>query len=394
MSPDRRSCRAGRRRGRGTLTAATADRSTCPTCPRCPASTRPASRSTTTVAVPVKQNWDLLLSCGKGDDGRARSGQGPDHPRRSASGNTGGARRPAHLPPEDHPSAGPRPAADAGHVRRPGPADPGGVDRAGAVARLRDERPTSPSEHQPAPALDADALDWIATSLPEQPVANDCASFLAAHPAATGADRRTEPRLVAPVTTAPGAGAGLRSTNAPQAREVSLIGGWLPVTIQATCGTRVGRRRPRRRSRRWGPAMAAGRSGGGRGIDRMRCWWFVTSQGLGLGLPVGDVGVDRIDGPGGGGADPRAGAGRRGGAARSACSRSRCASCRRRRRSMRRWDICRPSPPRCSGPPGSCRHSGSTAPGLPRFAATESGRRAAPLCGSPRPRRCLRLLPP
>ena len=81
----------------------------------------------------------------------------------------------------------------------------------------------------PQPSLDPDALEWIGTRLREEPVPDDCASFVAAHPPAQDRRRRCPGRHAGPDHPAETAG---NVETPPQTREVSLISGWLPVTIQ------------------------------------------------------------------------------------------------------------------------------------------------------------------
>ena len=230
----------------------------------------------------AKQNWDLLLSCGKGDEAAraaARAQITPDDLRPATPAALTALRtylRKTTLP--------------QGPAQQPmlvvfGDQDPltpaAWTERALSRACAMNDRITI--RNQPAPALDADALDWIATSLKEQPVANDCASFLAAHPPPP-APPAAEPGAGAPVTTAP-AEEPVSVENAPQAREVSLIGGWLPVTIQVTSALALiaaAGWRSRQWVLRWLPVAAAV------GVALIGAvWWFVTSQGWGSVYPWG-----------------------------------------------------------------------------------------------------------
>lgn len=137
---------------------------------------------------------------------------------------------------------------------------------------------------QPAPGLDTEAMDWIASRLQEKSVVNDCDSFVETHPLAPAAAAPApQPEPTAPVA-APGREV---ISGQPTARtgEVSLIAGWLPVTVQVVAAVALiaaAGWRSRRWRLRWLPvAVAVGVSL----IGAVR--WFVDSQGLGSVYPWG-----------------------------------------------------------------------------------------------------------
>ncbi len=230
----------------------------------------------------AKQNWDLLLGCAYGDDAARATAR-------------------AQIKPDDLRPATPE-ALAALHTYLQKTTLPQGPAQQPMLVIFGDQDPLTPPawtqralsracamndqitiRQQAAPTLDTAALAWIATALREQPVADDCASFLAAHPAPPTSQAAGR-RAVSPVTTTP-ADAAVSAGNAPQALEVSLINGWLPVTIQVltACAliAAVGWR-----SRQWwrrGLPIAAAA-----GVALIAAlWWFVHSEGLGSVYPWG-----------------------------------------------------------------------------------------------------------
>ena len=228
----------------------------------------------------AKQNWDLLLGCAKGDDdarATAWTRVTPDDLRPATPAALAALR--TYLQKTTLPQ---------GPAQQPmlvvfGDRDPltpaAWTERALSRACAMNDQITI--RQQAAPALDAEALDWIATSLREQPVANDCAAFLSAHPAPPPA---AEPRAAAPATPAPAA-EPVSVGSAPRAREVSLINGWLPVGIQVLTGLALVAAigwRSRHSGLRWLPVAAAV------GLALIGAlWWFVHSEGLGSVYPWG-----------------------------------------------------------------------------------------------------------
>ncbi|WP_231748762.1 alpha/beta hydrolase-fold protein [Mycobacterium sp. M26] len=136
---------------------------------------------------------------------------------------------------------------------------------------------------QPSPTLDPDVLTWIASRLSEQPVPNDCESFLAAHPI-PAPEPEAEPQpgnspSAVPAASPPG---DIAPAGSPG---LSLIDGWLPVALQVVAGAAVIAAvgwRTRRWRLRWLPVSAAV------GVVLIGAvWWFVDRQGLGSVYPWG-----------------------------------------------------------------------------------------------------------
>lgn len=226
----------------------------------------------------VKQNWELLLGCQASDDAARDTAL-------------------AQITPDDLRPATPQALAalhsylqkttlPLGPAQQPmlvmyGDQDPltpaAWTDR--AIARacgMRDQVTVRPS---PAPALDGEAMAWIADRLAEKPVVNDCEAFVAAHPLPPPPP--DQPAPPSPVAAPPA------DLPAPvsHSSEVSLIDGWLPVTIQLVAGlaliAAVGRRTGRW-GLRWLPVGAAA------GLALIgAAWWFFDSQGWGSVYPWG-----------------------------------------------------------------------------------------------------------
>ncbi len=230
----------------------------------------------------AKQNWDLLMGCGAGDEAARAAAR-------------------ARITPDDlHPASAEALAVLRTYLQKTtlpqGPAqqpmlvlyaeqDPltplSWTERAiGRACQMKDQITI---RQVPQPSLDPDALEWIGTRLREEPVPDDCASFVAAHPPAPG-PQAPPPRAVTPVPITPAETAGNLETP-PQTREVSLISGWLPVTIQVLTALALIAAtgwRSRLWTRRWLPVAAAA------GVAMIGAvWWFVHHQGLGSVYPWG-----------------------------------------------------------------------------------------------------------
>ena len=128
-----------------------------------------------------------------------------------------------------------------------------------AIARACGMRDQITVRQQPAPALDSEALDWIASRLREEPAPNDCEAFVAAHPLPPRAAPTAQPAIAEPVPALPASDTGAAEP-AADTSEVSLIDGWVPVTIQVTTGLALIAAtgwRSRRWRLRWLPVAAA-----------------------------------------------------------------------------------------------------------------------------------------
>ncbi len=130
--------------------------------------------------------------------------------------------------------------------------------------------------------MDQGVLDWIALSLREQQVPNDCAT-LAAPPASPAPPAAPAPALLPP---APAPGPAVLDGPVERGETgVSLIDGWLPVTIQALAGLAVlvgaGWRSRSWRFSRLPVAVAVGVA-----ATVVVRWWF-DSQGWGSVYPWG-----------------------------------------------------------------------------------------------------------
>lgn len=229
----------------------------------------------------VKENWDLLLGCQPGDDDARAAVR-------------------ARITPDDLRPANPQALATLraylkkttlpqGPAQQPmlvafGGDDPlipsAWTERAISGACALRDRITI--RRQPAPAADGAVLDWIARRLAEQPVPDDCPSMPAARPAPSSRIAAPPATMPAPaVPDSPGPGPSGEPTG------VSLIDGWLPLTIQALAGLAV-----------LAGAVAVGRSGrrGVRGISMalgvgvlfaMAVRWWFDHQGWGSVYPWG-----------------------------------------------------------------------------------------------------------
>lgn len=230
----------------------------------------------------AKLNWDLVLGCGEGDQVARAAAR-------------------AQITPDDLRPASPEALAVL-HTYLTKTTLPQGPAQQPMLVVFGDRDPLTPAvwteralsracamndhitiRNEPDPALDAEVLDWIATSLSEQPVPNDCDAFLEANPAPP---EPPAPQQPPPAAAPPAADAPPSSVErTPPAQEVSLIGGWLPVTIQVLAalaliaGTAW---RSRHWALRWLPiAAAAGFASVG------ALWWFVHNQGWGSVYPWG-----------------------------------------------------------------------------------------------------------
>lgn len=231
----------------------------------------------------VKQNWDLLLGCRPSDDG-ARAAvyaqSGPDDLRPAS---------PAAL--ETLHKFLDKTTLPQGPAQQPmlvmyGDSDPlippSWTDRAITRAcEMRDHITVRPTAA--APTLDDEAMKWISDRLSELPVANDCPAFVEDHP--------LPPRTSAPGPALPepvpvkAAGEPFVVERAVGTGDVSLISGWLPVTIQVVAALALvvaAWRRPLRPH--WQSAAAAAAVGG---ALVAAAWWFVGNQGWGSVYPWG-----------------------------------------------------------------------------------------------------------
>lgn len=244
----------------------------------------------------VKANWDLLLGCRAADDAA-----------RAAISDQIGA--------DDLRPAGPQALAalrnylqkttlPQGPAQQPmlvtfGDQDPltPAVWTERAVTRACQMRDVVTIRAQPAPALDTEAMDWIATRLAEQPVPNDCDAFIAAQsspepPAAPEATLPTPAPPEAavpnpePVTSAPAAPEPESGAVGAHEDGVSLIDGWLPVAIQvvvaATLMAAVSWRSLRRRLP---VALLTALLMSSSFVAAV--WWFFNRQGWGSVYPWG-----------------------------------------------------------------------------------------------------------
>ncbi len=244
----------------------------------------------------AKQNWGLLLGCDPGEEAAraaARAAITPDDLRPATPAALAVLRtylRKTTLP------QGPAQQPMLVMVDPQDPLMPAAWTE-GALSRACAMNDQITIRTQPAPALDTEALDWIAGRIGDQPVTNDCAPFLEAHPPPP-APPPPGPVGAAPATTAP----AVPVENAPRAHrdlaDQRVAAGDDPAADRPRAG-----RRDRLAVAAVGSAVVTGRGRGGLRVDRGGV--VVRAQpGVGFGLPVGNVGVDRIDRPGGGGADP------------------------------------------------------------------------------------------
>ncbi|HOB50356.1 MAG TPA: alpha/beta hydrolase-fold protein [Mycobacterium sp.] len=242
----------------------------------------------------VKQHWDLLLSC-RPEDEAARAAVS------------------AQINPDDLRPASPEALATLrtflqkttlpqGPAQQPmlvvyGEQDPltpaAWTER--AVVRACQMNDQINVRKQPVPALDAEAMDWIAARLQEQPIISDCPAFVAEHPLPEQVPSPAPPDPAAvpapppasPASPAlPAAAPAETAANAPPtSNSVSLISGWLPAAIQTIAGLALIAAtgwRTRRWRLRWVPVgMAVGVASIG------AVWWFVSTQGLGSVYPWG-----------------------------------------------------------------------------------------------------------
>lgn len=134
----------------------------------------------------------------------------------------------------------------------------------------------------PAPALDTEAMTWIADRMGERSVPDDCGAFLEAHPPPPSAVPTPKP-AAAPI--APPAESSGSADHLAGPHGVSLIDGWLPVTIQVLTGAALVAAvgwRSRRWRLRWLPVAAAAGAASVAGA-----WWYFTHQGWGSVYPWG-----------------------------------------------------------------------------------------------------------
>lgn len=139
---------------------------------------------------------------------------------------------------------------------------------------------------QPAPTLtDPAVLEWMAARAADGPVPDDCPSFVADHPLAAASDPQPEvpPSTAEPPPPPAGPDPTVSATRGSGAADMSLISGWLPVTIQAVAiGALVaatGWRTRRWRLRRLPLALSLG------AVLIAASWWFLESQGWGPTYP-------------------------------------------------------------------------------------------------------------
>lgn len=230
----------------------------------------------------AKEKWDLLSNCNPGDDA-ARNAViaqiGPDDLRPASPEALAALRR--YLDKTTLPQ-GP---AQAPMLVMYGDRDPlipaAWTERAIAAACAMNDRITV--RESPSPSLNAEVMDWIARRVREEPVADDCAAFVAAHPLPPSAAAPKPKPVAAPVVRpAESSGAGQQ---AAANDGISLIDGWLPVTIQVlAAGALIAA--TGWRSRRWRLRMLPIAAAAG-AVSIAVAWWFVTSQGWGSVYPWG-----------------------------------------------------------------------------------------------------------
>lgn len=240
---------------------------------------------------PVQDNWDLLAGCDPGDD-EAR------------------AAVIARITPDDLRPATPQALSLLhGYLRKT--TLPQGPTHAPMLVVFGDGDPLIPAawteralsracqmgdaitiRQQPAPTLtDPAVLAWMAARLDQSPAANDCPSFVSAHPPPAAAS--TAPGVPAPAVAPPAPATDPEPPRSGGTGEVSLISGWLPITIQviaigaliAATGWRI---------RGWRLLAVAVASG----LALIAAvWWFLEHQGWGPTYPkvmwpwIGLVGV-------------------------------------------------------------------------------------------------------
>lgn len=230
----------------------------------------------------VKQNWDLLRSCNPADDNA-----------RTAAF--------AQIQPDDLRPTSPALSLLQGYLQKTtlpqGPAQQPmlvlfGEDSAlapaqwtqRALSRACEFGDTIAIREQPSATLtDPAVLAWMSDRAANKPPVNDCPSFLAAHPAPPPAEPKPAPPLPPPTppTAAPTAD-GHRTSDAGQ---ISLINGWLPITIQVAAVSALIAAtgwRTRRWRLRWLPAAVAV---GIAAIVAVK--WILDSQGWGPSYPWG-----------------------------------------------------------------------------------------------------------
>ena len=233
----------------------------------------------------VTQNWELLLTC-RPDDDAARAAVnariGPDDLRPTS---------PSALTALHHyldKTSLPQGPAQQPMLVTYGDRDPltptAWTER--AITRACQMRDPITVRRAPTPTLDSETMDWVARRLREQPVANDCPTFLAAHPMPP---TTSPPASAAKPVPNPVPAAVPRATpivaHEPEDGQVSLIDGWVPVTIQAlaalTLIVAVGWRSRSWLLRRLPVATVVGAAciGG--------AWWFADRQGWGSVYPCG-----------------------------------------------------------------------------------------------------------
>ena len=230
----------------------------------------------------AKLNWELLLSCRQSDEAQrnAVSAQISADDLRPASPAALAALR-AYLQKTTLPQ---------GPAQQPmlvafGDRDPltpaAWTER--AVARACEMNDQITIRQQPTPTRDDTTLSWIASRLQEKPAGNDCASFLAEHPLPPAPSGTPKPETTAPVSSPPhevSAGEPAATTG-----EVSLIAGWLPVSIQGVAALALIAAtgwRSRRWRLRWLPVATAV------GVSLIGAvWWFIDSRGWGSIYPWG-----------------------------------------------------------------------------------------------------------
>lgn len=233
---------------------------------------------------PVKENWNLLLSCSPAEDA-ARSeviaGIGPDDLRPAtpqALRLLHGYLRKTTLP------QGPAKVPMLVVFGNDDPLTPAPWTKR-ALVRACQMGDAITIRQQPSPGLtDPAVLEWLASRADDRTVANDCASFIAANPRPANPTPAPRIDVAAPSVETPVPAVDAAPSTAG-AGEVSLISGWLPITIQIIAlGALIAAagRRSRRWRRRWLPVAIA------TGVALIAAvWWFLDSQGWGPTYPWG-----------------------------------------------------------------------------------------------------------
>lgn len=230
----------------------------------------------------AEQNWDLLLSCRPGDDAARRAVA-------------------ARISPEDLRPASPEAlAALRGYLRKT--TLPQGPSQQPMLVVFGDRDPLTPAawteralvracqmgdsitiRQDLHPTLDAAALDWIADRIHDKPAPNDCAAFRAAHPLPTPPSVRVPEPLTPPAP--PPSASPEPIANSTPGSGISLLNGWLPLTLQVIAAIALIAAtgwRSRRWRLQWLPVAGAA------GILLIAAvWWFLDRQGWGHEMPWG-----------------------------------------------------------------------------------------------------------